>query len=102
MVVHCGGNDQNSRPEQVGHLLLDTASKIKQEADAKLVVVCQILKRQMGKYLRTETQVEDFNKKVKVANDYLKTVAPEYDCIKFWRHRGLTNVATPNNQRPKM
>lgn len=93
VIIHCGGNDlcRNKRPETVASALLETADKIRQESGAKRVVVCEILKRQLGKYLRTTEQVEQFNREAKIANSYLKHVAPEFKDIKFWRHRGLSN-----------
>lgn len=56
-----------------------------------MVLVCQILKRQLGKYLRTQRQVDTYNQKVRITNDYLKTVSSEHAGVKYWRHRGLTN-----------
>ena len=58
--------------------------------DAKLVFVCQILRCNQGRYLKTVQEMRKFNDKVDEANAFLKENCGS-NGIKFWRHRGMVN-----------
>lgn len=101
VILQCGGNDlcHTDRPERLAHELLKIAEKIEKETSA-VVLVCQILKRDLGKYFFDKEEVEWFNQKVGVANQFLKVVAEEYKNVKFWKHHGMSepqkNILCPD------
>ena len=62
IIIQCGGNDLlgSSRPETVADRILETAEQIRYKARAKLVMVGEVLPRELGKYLVTEEEVDRF------------------------------------------
>ena len=56
---------------------------------AKGAVICSLMKRKLGRYLSTPCEVDRYNKRVVMANEFLTEVVPGEDNLMFWRQRGL-------------
>lgn len=93
IVIQCGSNDlcHSSHPESVADRLLQTAEEVRIASEAKLVLVCQIMTRELSSFLPTMDAVEEYNIKVQKANAFLKVVCSEYSGVRYWKHKGLTN-----------
>lgn len=93
VVLCCGGNDlsDTNHPEILADNLLATASDIGIHAKAKIVIVCQILYRKQGRYIKTIEIERAFNVKVDKANAFLDVVSREHPRVKYWKHHGMKN-----------
>ena len=56
---------------------------------ARRVIVCELTKRGLARYLQSTWEVEAYSHKVDLANQFLHTVVPlESVKLLLWKHKG--------------
>ena len=76
----------------VANRLLATASELCSLCEARGVIVCELTKRGLGRYLQSMWEVKTYNHKVDLANQFLHTVIPlEPVKLLLWKHKGMSD-----------
>ncbi len=98
VLIHAGSNDiceVGAKGEVIGDKLLDFAREVKVRSGAKMVMICTLTKRSIGKYLPSQSQVDRFNWHIDRFNAYVKVVGPTFDGLSTWRHSGFREPSIP-------
>ena len=98
LVLHIGGNDiipNKTKGEVVADNIIQLGLKIRSVTDIETIVICGILYRAKGKYIKEEAEADNFNHHVARANKYLQVMTPLNPGLIFWRHKGLKNPGMP-------
>ena len=74
---------------KVANNIVQLAHHLCLTSGAKGAVVCSLMKRKLGRYLSTPCEVDRYNKRVVLANEFLTEVVPGKDNLTFWRQKGL-------------
>ena len=90
VILKAGSNDLASvsllNSIKVADDLLELSKFICSESGAKGIIVCQITKRKAGKYMRSRADVDAFNRKVDLANNFLcQVIDSDTPHVTFWR-----------------
>lgn len=98
VLIHAGSNDicdVGAKGEVIGDKLLDLAQEVKVRSGARMVMVCTLTRRSLGKYLTSQSQVDKFNREIDRFNAYVRVVGPTFDGLSAWRHSGFREPSIP-------
>ena len=56
-------------------------------------VVCAMTQRYPGTYLASQSEVDEYNLKIKTASAFLNTTLEHEPHLHFWKHRGMSSQA---------
>lgn len=93
IILKVGTNDlcsvSTTQSITVANDLIKTANKLRTQCNTRGVLVCEITQRSLGRYLPSWAAVQDYNHKVQLANNFLKTVLDQEPGLEYWPHRGM-------------
>jgi lysophospholipase L1-like esterase len=76
---------------KVANDLIDLTKHLCASSGAGGAIVCEFTQRQPGRFLPSPELAEDYNRKVTLANRFLKDVIHELEPeLNFWPHKGMT------------
>ena len=97
LVVQAGSNDVARGTVQdsikVADTLVELTRQLCTKSGALGGVVCAMTQRYLGTYLVSQSEVDEYNLKIKTANAFLKTMLEHEPHLHFWKHKGITSQA---------
>ena len=96
VILKVGSNDlcgvRSADSFSVAKRLLVTASEFCSLCKTSGVIVCKLTKRRLDRYLQSTWEVEAYNHKVNLANQFLHTVLPlEPVKLLLWKHKEMSD-----------
>ena len=78
----------------VAETLIHLAQACQRATNADKVIIGRLFFRNINQYfLPTTAHVQDYNRKVKMINSYLRVMVPETQHIHYWSHRGAEDMS---------